>query len=358
MTKTIKRIIAGISTLAILAGAAVGGWLLGKSLSGNDNSFSINQTDNTNSGAIIGEGSNNGIKLTSIVISKDEYALYGVSALAETAYSITPTVLPAEATNKNVILTVAFKNSSSSWAKGKNVTDYVTISKTTVASGDNFTVSCLKAFSEQIVITATAEEDDRIASTVTVDYLKKPLSVTPVIKQNGVSVTDIDIDRDSSSVEISPEIVWSDGTIEYDACYIDIAINYDSSFATAVREQASRPSYVMPTSNVSERLTSDSYTFDTDRFSLLHFYGINPAVYAVFDEVVASWEGSIFTVYFTVTATVSESVGDPSDILNHYYYDESLTQSEVTGSLSVGVGSVDLSVATTGIQFDNSALLY
>lgn len=66
---------------------------------------------------------------------------------------------------------VAFKNASSAWAKGKNVTDYVTVTK---SSTDQLkaTVTCKKAFGEQIIVTVKSDYGSASAS-CTVDYIKR-----------------------------------------------------------------------------------------------------------------------------------------------------------------------------------------
>ena len=111
------------------------------------------QTDETadNGGAIIGEAEENGVKLMSAKIPVSEYAANGISPLAETAYTLTATITPSYAVNKTVDWSVAFVNPSSSWANGKTVTDYVTVTPTSDGAL-TATVSCLQAFGEQIML--------------------------------------------------------------------------------------------------------------------------------------------------------------------------------------------------------------
>ena len=51
-------------------------------------------------GAVINEGESNGIKLMSAKIAPENYADYGISPMAETAYQLTATITPENATNK------------------------------------------------------------------------------------------------------------------------------------------------------------------------------------------------------------------------------------------------------------------
>ena len=123
-------------------------------------------------GAVIGETQENGVQMMSTAIPVEEYATYGVSEQAEKAYTITATVKPDDATNKKVNWSLAFANAESTWAKGKSISDYVTVS----VSGTTNSVavlSCLKAFGEQILLTATSDDDSTKSAVCTVDYAQK-----------------------------------------------------------------------------------------------------------------------------------------------------------------------------------------
>ena len=126
----------------------------------------------TNGGMQIGAGTSNGIKLMSATLLSSEYETYGVSATAESAYTLTATVTPSYTTNPVVNWSVSWVDPSSSWASGKTATDYVTV---TPSGGYNHTavVSCNKAFGEQIKITATAESNSAAYADCIVDYSQK-----------------------------------------------------------------------------------------------------------------------------------------------------------------------------------------
>ena len=63
-------------------------------------------------GAVIEEGESNGIKLMSAKIAPENYDEYGISPMAETAYQLTATIQPADATDKTVDWSVSFVNPS------------------------------------------------------------------------------------------------------------------------------------------------------------------------------------------------------------------------------------------------------
>ena len=109
-------------------------------------------------GAIISEMVEDGVSLMSAKIMPMEYAANGVSALADTAYTLTATVEPDYEGEKTFDWSVKFQSDSSSWASGKTVTDY------TVKWGE-----APEHGSEEVTdyLTVTPESDgSRIASVV------------------------------------------------------------------------------------------------------------------------------------------------------------------------------------------------
>lgn len=114
------------------------------------------------------------MQLTATKLSSSEYAENGVSAIAESAYTLTATITPSDAANKKVDWTVAFKNGSSTWASGKTVTDYVTVTPTSDGSL-TARVECKAAFGTQIVVTVTSRENRSASATCTADYQQRLL---------------------------------------------------------------------------------------------------------------------------------------------------------------------------------------
>ena len=125
-------------------------------------------------GMEINESEEQGLSLMSASISPEDFADYGVSPLAESAYTVTATVTPALAVNKAVDWSVSWKNASSSWATGKTVTDYVTVTPTSDGAL-TASVACIKEFAEQIIVTATSRDNSDAKGTCTVDYRQKLL---------------------------------------------------------------------------------------------------------------------------------------------------------------------------------------
>lgn len=145
-------------------------------------------TDNPNGGMIIEESTvSNGITLLSEDIPNELYGDYGISAQAENARQITASVAPDDVTEKSVDWSVAWKNSDSEWAKGKSVTDYVTVTPTSDGSL-TATIACLKAFGEQILVEVKSRVNPVVKAFCTVDYNKKLLDISVTIKNGTQTV--------------------------------------------------------------------------------------------------------------------------------------------------------------------------
>ena len=91
---------------------------------------------------------------------------------AKDGITLKATIDPDTAANLNVDWSVSFVNPSSSWASGKTVTDYVTVTPTSDGAL-TATVQCLKAFGEQIKITVKSRANEYATAECTVDYARR-----------------------------------------------------------------------------------------------------------------------------------------------------------------------------------------
>ena len=171
----------------VIAGAAA---LVGVLSDGfkNWDKFKPDEEQTQEGGAVITEGESNGIKLMSAKISPENYDEYGISPMADTAYQLTATITPENATNKAVDWTIAWNGGrgqggggssglrSSEWADGKTVTDYVTVTPTSDGAL-TANVECLQAFGAQVKITVTSRDNTSVKASATVDYTEKLSSV-------------------------------------------------------------------------------------------------------------------------------------------------------------------------------------
>lgn len=154
--------IVGVAVLcAVCVLTAVLGVVFGMNHSSEDLNVSKDMSDND---IVVNATEENGIMLTSGVAT--------TAADGTTSKTLTATVTPTSSSSLSYSWSVAFKNASSAWATGKNVTDYVTVAQD---SSNKFkaTVTFKKRFSEQIIVTVACIVKPSIKATATVDCYKE-----------------------------------------------------------------------------------------------------------------------------------------------------------------------------------------
>lgn len=182
-SKVLNGILGGILALVIAGGvAAVGVFSNGfkdwnKFKKDNTKQEQPMPPSEDSGGSDITAEASNGIRLMSMKLAPMQYAAYGVAANAESAYTVTATVYPEDAANKLLDWTVSFKNASSTWASGKKVTDYVTV---TPSSDGALTavVQNIAAFGEQVVVKVTSRDNTSAYATLNVEYLQRTTGYT------------------------------------------------------------------------------------------------------------------------------------------------------------------------------------
>ena len=176
-----------------------------------------------------------GISLMSAKIPVAMYDSYGISAQAESAYTVTATITPVDAANKKVTWSVSWKNASSTWAKGKTVTDYVTA--TTATDGALMvTVENKQAFGEQIILKCVSRDNAGAYATSNVEYLQK-------VTQYDLSFYDGVYDYD---------VTTGTGAFENEADYMGIVLDFDSVIDVALFSVCATKSSVYTRANPEE----------------------------------------------------------------------------------------------------------
>lgn len=94
------------------------------------------------------------------------------SRTASEGITLQASVEPSFATKTAVDWSVSFANPESSWATGKNVTDYVSITPTSDGSL-TATLECLQPFGEQIIVKVMSRENAEISDTCPLEYMRR-----------------------------------------------------------------------------------------------------------------------------------------------------------------------------------------
>ncbi len=165
-------------------------------------------------GMQVGKTQSQGIKLMSAKLLSEDFATYGVSPLAETAITINATIEPIDAANHGIDWTLAWSNPSSSWATGKTVTDYVTIS----SNGKSATVSCNQPFGQQIIVKATSQDNPDVSAVCTLEYAQKVTAAS-------LNIGNINVNLGGSTevkYEVCPTMTGSGGVINANVTTNDV----------------------------------------------------------------------------------------------------------------------------------------
>ncbi len=312
-------------------------------------------------GAVVGPGAETGAETGNrIVLATEQFDLTamspeerqdrGISPIAETAYTVTATVSGdgLTADQKNVTWSAAaFKNPSSSWASGKSVATYVTATP----SKNTLTVQCLKAFGEQIVVTATSTFNKAVSKQLTVDYKEKIefTGVTVNSKNMTGTVTEtLDITGDRNAAVVGSFSHSDAYTIKGDTVTAVIKFTRSSQLTTAVTSAyATRfPEYTVTVTSASPSGTINDY-FDKETHNKIFldgyptsFTAANMAtVYNGLKTMDTSSQAQ-YTVAATVTGASSNSSAQQKSLgslkLN---FDEIQTWYEAFSNLSIGFGT-------------------
>lgn len=132
------------------------------------------------------------------------------SSTAPNGVIVEAIVKPESLTNKGVGWSIAWQNAESTFAKGKNVEDYLTISP--IEDTNKVNVVCVNGFSEKILLTATSLFDSSKSATCVVDYAKRVegIKLNQSLLNNGV------LEDFSFIVDSSNDIVWSKNLLSED----------------------------------------------------------------------------------------------------------------------------------------------
>lgn len=145
---------------------------------------------------VLTETENDDIALMSDTIPVEDYETYGVAETVEIAKTLTATLSPAYAADKRVDYTAQWVNADSTWATGKTVSDYVTITQETDGALTAL-LTCKQAFGEQIKVTVSARSNPSAQATCTLDYAKRIKYATVNLCVGSMTAYSFNGDKDS-----------------------------------------------------------------------------------------------------------------------------------------------------------------
>ncbi len=138
-----------------------------------DNKIPDSAVDLIAGNMLMSENEINGLSLQAYALSEEEYAENGVSEEAENAVKIKVNFAPANTTDKTIHASLSFKDTESTWASGKTVSDYVTAS----VNQQEILLTCTEAFGSSIVLRIDTNTPE-VFATVSVGYVRRPTSVS------------------------------------------------------------------------------------------------------------------------------------------------------------------------------------
>lgn len=162
------------------------------------------------------------------------------SALFSDSIAITATLAPITSENKTIVWSAAWQDADSEWARGKEVSDYLSLGAESSQSGESIALNCTDDFGERIVVTAKAEADEMIFASCRIDFRKKIESLqytfkkdvetiaTPSADADGVYRLDYTGEEVVYTVECTP--VYSDYTLEDTSYECAITGNFTDTF--------------------------------------------------------------------------------------------------------------------------------
>ena len=247
-------------------------------------------------------GEENGIALMSAEIPVEKYADYGISPLAvETAYTVTASFSADSVVYGELKWSIAWKSGASGqWGNGKTVTEYVTLQ---VADDNNMsaTVTCLKAFGEQIILKVEAKDFENVSVTATIDYAKRVTGASYSFTGVNASAMTVPFDKISGNSDVAR---------------IGVMSNSDASVKTSNMSYTYSDTYT-----ISEEFTYNMlFTLNTTWKSALSAYAAETNLYktSTFVKNVIDGLGSLSGVQkFSVSASSSVDFSSLKDVFSH-----------------------------------------
>ena len=260
--------------------------------------------------------------------------------------TLTATIEPADATNQAVTWSAAFVNPSSTWATGKDVADYLTV--TPASSGSlTATVSCAQPFGEKIRITVTSNDNPEAKATCTVDYAKRVTGFDVGIGAAGTH-------NDPVRVTNSPASFVNKITVYPDEADLVRSISFIPTFGVGTVEDTVTDPTTVRFTILDEFVQAAEAGFEGDfpdgsvdlPVAAGFFSGANFLSYFGFDDVPVEYQNGLYRL---LNEFKDKGVVELSATLTGKY------SGEVTETFILATS--DMKIGVTGITLDESTLV-
>ena len=261
--------------------------------------------------------------------------------------TITATVSPDNsADNTGLDWSMAFKDPSSAWATGKTLSDYMTLtpSGTDAAGSKKVSVKCLKPFGEQVVITATSQDNPEVMASCTADFAQR-------IESAALKFGDLNVNLGGDTNvkwELNPNGTGVGGATSVTSSKSDV-YTLAEDFTYTVTLTSNNGFFQLDGKTITFTdpgdVTSGGITFDYAQFDTLHMM--------IIDRI------DDFCFY---EASVSELIPYFSEITDGYLFDVTLTftgeHTEQVFTSVLKVNGYTNSSAISDVTFDSSGLIF
>ena len=296
--------------------------------------------------------SNTPVAMPMAMTFRSARSLDGANA-AYDSVTLKATVEPINATDKRLDWSVSFVNPSDSWASGKMVTDYVTVTPTSDGA-DTATVQCLQDFGAKIKVTATSRAYSDKKADCTIDFAKRVEDISfsfqpssggsPVVVD--ASASSMTIPTMDCSLTVTPSFTYSDFTVEdtFTAEYtITETANVETMYSALDGVGGTAGSIALYGDDISLVGSGTSYSME---FGFLdnavcndgdpYYYGERPELFnAMFEWLRDNSSLPLFAFEFEATGTYSS----------------------VSGSINILFNSDSYTIAVSGVTLDQSNVI-
>ena len=306
MTKRLTKFSSYLLTFILGAAIGAGAYGIADNLSSKKLDDDHISTEQPGGLILPDETEGKGVKLVSTAIPAEQFADYAVPLAAESAFTLTATITPADATIQTGKFTMAFENDSSEWATGKQCSDYISMQQ----SGLQATISCLEAFGERIIVTFKSDDEacDKTAS-CTLEYKKKYLGFD--IGVHFVTKEEVNSGTDPSTFSYT-EI--HDGEFIGTAIYLGSPstrmMAFNPSGAKFSESYTKDDSSLNSTVNLTLNMTEDFKSLFPSLAQTAHDFKINSNVKNISLNVMGMiWGSSTFLTNSTVLSNIKQLQG-------------------------------------------------